>query len=135
MITVEVVYIGEKSQAILTVTLDLGDTVLDAIAASNILQKFPEFNLTESHPESHYDSDYDSNNSNDFALISQTLAQRVGIFGKIVPLTRIVKQGDRIEIYRPLKRDPKDARRARTRQSRKLARIKKNQESTNKNNK
>jgi putative ubiquitin-RnfH superfamily antitoxin RatB of RatAB toxin-antitoxin module len=35
----------------------------------------------------------------------------VGIFGKIIPLTTLLKEGDRIELYRPLPIDPKEARR------------------------
>lgn len=37
----------------------------------------------------------------------------VGIYGRIVALDSLVQQGDRIEIYRALKMDPKDARRQR----------------------
>ncbi len=39
----------------------------------------------------------------------------VGVFSKIEksPKTRLVQQGDRIEIYRPLLVDPKEARKAR----------------------
>jgi putative ubiquitin-RnfH superfamily antitoxin RatB of RatAB toxin-antitoxin module len=39
----------------------------------------------------------------------------VGIFGRIVDLHRAVVAGDRIEIYRPLTADPKEARRRRAR--------------------
>jgi uncharacterized protein len=38
---------------------------------------------------------------------------RVGIYGKVVPAGTIVRDGDRVEIYRPLAADPKDLRRAR----------------------
>lgn len=37
----------------------------------------------------------------------------VGIFGKPAPLSQILNDGDRVEIYRPLVADPKSARRAR----------------------
>jgi len=37
----------------------------------------------------------------------------VGIFGKIVPDNTILRAQDRIEIYRPLLIDPKEARRLR----------------------
>jgi hypothetical protein len=36
---------------------------------------------------------------------------RVGIFGKAVKLSQVLKSGDRVEIYRPLLNDPKEARR------------------------
>src|SRR5213083_180981 len=38
---------------------------------------------------------------------------KVGIFGKVVPEDTPVADGDRVEIYRPLAVDPKEARRAR----------------------
>ena len=40
---------------------------------------------------------------------------QVGIFGKRVTLDARVADGDRVEIYRPLKVDPKEARRSRAR--------------------
>jgi len=41
-----------------------------------------------------------------------------GIFGKVVPADQALKDGDRIEIYRPLGEDPKTARRLRAKQAR-----------------
>ena len=38
---------------------------------------------------------------------------RVGIYGRLVQLDSLVKAGDRIEVYRPLILDPKEARRRR----------------------
>nr|WP_295769602.1 RnfH family protein [Rhodoferax sp.] len=40
-------------------------------------------------------------------------AGRVGIYGRLVPLSQVVATGERVEIYRPLSADPKDVRRAR----------------------
>jgi len=37
----------------------------------------------------------------------------VGIFGEVVANDRLLQAGDRLEIYRPLVQDPKDARRHR----------------------
>ena len=37
----------------------------------------------------------------------------VGIWGKAVPLTQLLRDGDRVEVYRPLRVDPKVARRER----------------------
>jgi uncharacterized protein len=37
----------------------------------------------------------------------------VGIFGKLTRADQVLKDGDRIEIYRPLKQEPKVARRSR----------------------
>ena len=38
---------------------------------------------------------------------------RLGIFGKLRPLDTPLRAGDRVEIYRPLTADPKEARRRR----------------------
>lgn len=40
---------------------------------------------------------------------------RLGIFGRKVTANQLLRDGDRVEIYRPLVQDPKDARRRRTR--------------------
>ena len=50
----------------------------------------------------------------------------VGIYGKIRTLNTILQDGDRVEIYRPLLNDPKDARKQRVRRDRKQKRIAKN---------
>ena len=42
-------------------------------------------------------------------------AQAVGVFGKRVDPGASLKDGDRVEVYRPLKLDPKEARRRRAR--------------------
>lgn len=41
----------------------------------------------------------------------------VGVFGHRVELERLLQDGDRVEVYRPLVIDPKDARRRRARKS------------------
>ena len=38
---------------------------------------------------------------------------RLGIYGKLKTLDTVLREGDRVEIYRPLMADPKDARRRR----------------------
>lgn len=55
-------------------------TVRQAIAISGILTEFPEIDLARN---------------------------KVGIFGDVVPLEQALKEGDRVEIYRPLTADPK----------------------------
>jgi uncharacterized protein len=52
------------------------------------------------------------------ALSASGLAQTaaagcVGIHGRAVPAGTILRDGDRVEIYRPLRADPKELRRAR----------------------
>jgi uncharacterized protein len=44
--------------------------------------------------------------------------QKFGVFGKAVPPDTRLAQGDRVEIYRPLLIDPKEARRSRARKQR-----------------
>jgi putative ubiquitin-RnfH superfamily antitoxin RatB of RatAB toxin-antitoxin module len=45
-------------------------------------------------------------------------ADRVGIYGKVVPAGTVLNDGDRVEIYRPLAADPKVLRQARARRKR-----------------
>lgn len=73
------------------VELPPGATIDAAIAASGVLQAHPEL-----------DAD----------------ALRTGIFSKPRPTDTVVRQGDRIEIYRPLVADPKTARRRRVQKAR-----------------
>jgi putative ubiquitin-RnfH superfamily antitoxin RatB of RatAB toxin-antitoxin module len=49
----------------------------------------------------------------DDASLSSLQFQQPGIWGKKVPWSQVVQSGDRIELYRPLKVDPKVARRQR----------------------
>jgi len=86
LIKVEVVYSGEEKTALISLLVTKGTTVLQAILQSGILEQFPRI---------------------------AELQGRVGIFSKIVPLDTFLKEGDRVEIYRDLKRDPKEARRKR----------------------
>lgn len=39
------------------------------------------------------------------------VVDKVGIFGKLVNKDTVLREGDRIEVYRPLKADPRDRRR------------------------
>ncbi|WP_244813627.1 RnfH family protein [Caballeronia sp. Lep1P3] len=78
--------------------VDLGDgaTVQDAIAASGVLAAHPEIDLT---------------------------TQKVGVFGKLKTLDAALADFDRVEIYRPLKVDPKTARQRRVEKTRKAGSI------------
>lgn len=53
----------------------------------------------------------------DALVASGMKAPQVGIFGKRVSLDARVSDGDRVELYRPLSVDPKEARRRRARRS------------------
>ena len=90
MIRIEVAYAGVDKQALLAFAVALGTTVAEAIEQSAIRDEFPE--------------------------IPEELAA-VGIFSRKVPLERVLRDGDRIEIYRPLIIDPKEARRRRAKQT------------------
>lgn len=88
VIGVEVAYATQQRQTIATVTLPAGGTAEQAIRASGILREFPEIDLSE---------------------------QEIGIFGSVCKMDKTVVNGDRVEIYRPLARDPMEARRNRAR--------------------
>lgn len=89
-VVVEVVYAAPRRQLLCSVTLPCGSTIQDAIEQSGISR------LT----------------GTDLA------ACKVGVFGKVRPRDTPLRHGDRVEIYRPLLVDPKDARRARSKRSR-----------------
>ena len=85
-IQVEVVYGTPTKQELLTVTVEPGIDVEQAINESGILQIFPEIDLK---------------------------VNKVGIWNKSVKLSEPVNDLDRIEIYRPLIADPKEVRKRR----------------------
>lgn len=83
-IAVEVAYALPDRQFVLPVTVPTGATLADAIDASGILARCPDIDLQKN---------------------------RVGVFGKLAKLDRVLADGDRVEIYRPLVGDPKEIRR------------------------
>src|SRR5438105_3621925 len=85
-IKIEVCYATPTQQKIFVAEVDSESTIETAIKQSGILEFFPEINLA---------------------------TQKVGIFSQIKKLTDIVQENNRIEIYRPLLIDPKEARRKR----------------------
>jgi len=86
-IEVEVAYATPAKQLILPVSVAEGATVADAIKHSGINEHFPE--------------------------IDDAAALKVGVFGKICKADRVLRAGDRIEIYRQLIADPKEVRKQR----------------------
>ena len=70
------------------VVIPLGATLIDALRASGFLERHPHIDLAR---------------------------QEVGIWGRIRALDAPLKDGDRVEVYRPLQVDPKEARRRRQR--------------------
>jgi len=89
-IDVEVIYALPQQQRLLSVRLPAGATVADAVHQSGILQQHPD-------------------------LLDEPLPwfRRVGVFGKQCEVSRTLQAGDRVEIYRSLLIDPKQARRQR----------------------
>lgn len=94
-VRVEVVYATPTRQSEKRVVLARGGTVEGAIRASGLLEEFPEIDLA---------------------------VNPVGIFGEVVALDSPLENGARIEIYRPLIADPKEARRLRARRGAKKRR-------------
>jgi len=86
MIRVEVAYALPKEQIVRVVEGEPGMTVQQAIERSGILELHPEIDLS---------------------------ATKVGVFGKATKLDAVLYPGDRVEIYRPLIADPKEARKKR----------------------
>ncbi|MBI5660489.1 MAG: RnfH family protein [Nitrosomonadales bacterium] len=83
---IEVVYALPREQALLELQVPPGTTVAEAIRVSGILQAHPDIDLARN---------------------------KFGIFGKLTQADAVLRDRDRIEIYRPLRADPKEARRKR----------------------
>jgi putative ubiquitin-RnfH superfamily antitoxin RatB of RatAB toxin-antitoxin module len=86
MIRVEVVYALPQSYDAVTVELADGATVAQALIASGMAERHPGIDLS-----------------------------RVGVFGRSLSPEAPLSDGDRVEVYRPLALDPKEARRRRAR--------------------
>ncbi|MET0357072.1 MAG: RnfH family protein [Cellvibrio sp.] len=97
LITVEVAYALPQKQKIIALLVEPGTTALQAVERSGIVKHFPEIDVATA---------------------------KMGIFGQslgtkgLAPATSyVLHEGDRVEIYRPLICDPKDARRKRAEKS------------------
>lgn len=88
-IEVEIVYALLERQTLMKLQVPVGTTVEQAIKQSSIMNQFPEIDLDKN---------------------------KLGIFSRFVEQNTILQQRDRIEIYRPLLIDPKEARRLRIKQ-------------------
>lgn len=85
---VEVAYARPGTQTLLTVELPPGANAGEAVAGSGILERHPEIEWP---------------------------GAPIGVFGRKVDPGHLLREGDRVEIYRPLIADPKEARRRRAR--------------------
>ena len=83
---IEVAYALPKKQLILPIKVKVGTTAEEAIKISGIIKKFPEIDLN---------------------------MNQIGIFGKLTQKDHVLRERDRVEIYRPLIADPKEIRRQR----------------------
>ena len=81
---VEIVFALPGKQVLLAVTVDHGASIGDVIAASGLAEQFPDESI-------------------------QRL--ETGIWGRAAARDHRVRDGDRVELYRPLLRDPREARR------------------------
>jgi putative ubiquitin-RnfH superfamily antitoxin RatB of RatAB toxin-antitoxin module len=85
--TIEVAYALPDRQRICAVTVPEGTTASEAIVLSGIEDEFDELNLAD--------------------------GPKLGIFGKAIKGDQVLKPGERVEIYRALKIDPKEVRKRR----------------------
>lgn len=83
-IRVEVCYAKSDVQVMVALTVPTGTTALEAAERSGLVARYPEIDLAR---------------------------QPLGIRGKRVEAGRVLEEGDRVEILRPLTADPKETRR------------------------
>lgn len=87
LMQIEVVYAEAGQQWLETLAVAPGCRLEEAIAASGLLARFPDIDLAR---------------------------HKVGIFGRPCALDTVLREHDRVEIYRPLLADPKEVRRERS---------------------
>jgi putative ubiquitin-RnfH superfamily antitoxin RatB of RatAB toxin-antitoxin module len=85
-LSIEIIYALPQRQELVRLTLPEGSTAQQAIEASGLLQKYGEIDLKKN---------------------------KIGIFGKLSRLDAVLRDRDRVEIYRPLIADPKEVRKKR----------------------
>jgi putative ubiquitin-RnfH superfamily antitoxin RatB of RatAB toxin-antitoxin module len=93
MINIEIAYALEHKQTLLNLQVEEGTTLKQAVEISGILDTYPQINL---------------------------LKDKTGIFGKIAKLDTVLRQKDRVEIYRALIADPKKVRKERAAQGKQM---------------
>jgi putative ubiquitin-RnfH superfamily antitoxin RatB of RatAB toxin-antitoxin module len=90
---IEVAYALENKQTLLNIEVSEGISLKQAIEYSGILALYPQIDLSK---------------------------DKTGIFGKIAKLDVVLRDKDRVEIYRPLIADPKQVRKERAAQGKKM---------------
>ena len=91
LLRVEVAYAEPGAQFLQALQLPAGATVAAALAASELARRFPALDLT---------------------------AARLGIFSRPATSATVLRDGDRVEVYRPLQVNPKEVRRQRAERNR-----------------
>ena len=86
LINIEITYASPETQALIPMQVEEGTNLEQAVVASGIIAQFPEIDLAKN---------------------------KVGIFGKLSKKDVILREKDRVEIYRPLIADPKAVRKKR----------------------
>lgn len=90
-IAIQVVYALPDHQVAIALSAEAGTTAGEAIRLSRLPERYEEIDMTTA---------------------------RIGIHGRVVDHATVLSDGDRVEVYRPLKADPKQARRRRAARSR-----------------
>lgn len=85
-IQIQVVYALHDKQELVSLQLPVGSTVTQAVEASGLLAKYPEIDLARN---------------------------KFGVFAKLAKPDTVLRDRDRVEIYRPLIADPKAVRKQR----------------------
>lgn len=86
---IEVAYALETKQTLLALEVDEDTTLKQAVEVSGILETYPQIDLS---------------------------TDKTGIFGKVAKLDTVLREKDRVEVYRPLIADPKKVRKERAAQ-------------------
>jgi len=96
---VEVAYALPNKQSLISLEVEEGTTIKEAIEASGVLDTYDQIDLTR---------------------------DKVGIFSKFSTLDTVLREKDRVEIYRPLIADPKKVRKERAAEGKAMRSVKKN---------
>ena len=97
---VEVAYALPHKQSLVSLEVEQGTTIKEAIEASGVLDTYNQIDLTR---------------------------DKVGIFSKFATLDTVLREKDRVEIYRPLIADPKKVRKERAARGKAMRSVKKDQ--------
>ncbi len=85
-IQIEVAYAKPDRQEVIRLQLPEGSTLRQAVEASGLIERYPEIDLAKG---------------------------RFGIYAKLAKPDTVLRDRDRVEIYRPLIADPKEVRKQR----------------------